>query len=230
MIRKESGGSSATVITLNCQKRDELTSTVPSEAGNKADSGSASSKGAEWTSCDNQSAFLTLDELINEFEGMSEAFVRPRFLNLQIRLGCEGLAWLERSYQSILLQIKVTGSWLVPVVGSSLGGDTGTFQQRFPSTLVIFHHHSPLWILLVLTVSLWRRRRVRRMWNNLMPFDLIWFCTKRRERFPTGLCSTSVCFDGTVDSSIKVYLTRSLKPGAVGGMLTETARTQPLLE
>lgn len=51
-------------------------------------------------------------------------------------------------------------------------------------------------------------------------------CTERRER----VCFTSDCFDGTVDSSIKVYLTRSRKPGAVSGMLTETARTQPLLE
>lgn len=157
---------------------------------------------------------------------MSEAFVRPCFLDLQVRLGCEGLAWLECSYQRTLLQIKVTGTWLLPVVGSSLGGDTGTFQQHFPNTLVIFHHHSPLWMLLVLTVSLWRQRSVRGMWNNLMPFDLIWLCTDRRERFCTGVCSTSDCFDG----SIKVYLTRWLKPGAVSGMLTQTARTQPLLE
>lgn len=63
-----------------------------------------------------------------------------------------------------------------------------------------------------------------------MPSDLIWLCTERRQRFRTGVCSTSDCFDGSVDASIKVYLPRSLKPGAVSGMLTETARTQPLLE
>lgn len=195
---------------------------MPSEAGNKTVSGSASAKIAGWPSCNNQSAFKIrlIDKWVwRHVWGICEASF-SEFPN-------KALAWLECSYQSTLLQIKVTGTWLLPVVGSSLGGDTGTFQQRFPGTSVISHHHSPLWMLLVLTVSL---RSVRDHVEQPHAFRSDMVCTERRERLRMGVCSTSDCFDGTVDSSIKVYLTRSRKPGAVSGMLTETARTQPLLE